>query len=359
MAVPYSRYLIGSIPWYSCLIILGIALTILIGLREEKRLGLPKDTMIDMAIIAVPCGIVGARLYFVLMSWDYFAQNPISILYVWEGGIAIYGAVIGGAIGVYLYARKKKLSFGKLLDIAAPGLLLAQAIGRWGNYFNMEAYGPQITDPALQFFPFGVLIGATWHMATFFYESMWSFAGFLALMLLRKKQTKPGHVFFWYLLLYGSGRFLIEQLRTDSLWIGGIRASQYLSLILCGVAAAALLWNAKKERKHALWPALCASALLLARWFALGTSAYALILCGAALALGGVTFFLPKQRERAAWLLLPLGIDIAGWLLNGIPTWGVYIHPLLCSATLPLYVGLMQMLLIPAAAVTSQGGKSL
>ena len=197
--------------------------------------------MIDLALIVIPCGIIGARLYYVAMTWELFRDNPVSILYIWEGGIAIYGGVIGGALGAWGYARRKKLPFLKLMDMVVPGLLLAQAIGRWGNYFNMEAYGPEITDPAFQFFPLGVLIpsagGYVWHMATFFYESLWNAAGFAALWAMRRRVREPGGVTCWYLLIYGSGRFIIERLREDSLYLGGLRVSQYLSLILCLAAA--------------------------------------------------------------------------------------------------------------------------
>ena len=172
MAIPYSRYIIGSLPWYSVLMVSGILIAFLLGVREEKRLGLPKDSMLDMVLIAVPSGIVGARLYYVLMSLDQFAQDPISVFYIWQGGIAVYGSIIGGAVGVWLYCRKRNRSFATLLDISAPGIALAQAIGRWGNYFNREAYGPVITHPAWQFFPAGVLISENgaqvWHVATFF-----------------------------------------------------------------------------------------------------------------------------------------------------------------------------------------------
>lgn len=189
MAIPYSRTLLGPLQWYSVLIVTGILVAIWLAGREERRLGLPRDTVIDLALIVIPCGIIGARLYYVAMTWEIFRDNPVSILYIWEGGIAIYGGVIGGALGAWGYARRKKLPFLKLMDMVVPGLLLAQAIGRWGNYFNMEAYGPEITDPAFQFFPLGVLIpsagGYVWHMATFFYESLWNAAGFAALWAMR------------------------------------------------------------------------------------------------------------------------------------------------------------------------------
>ena len=242
MAIPYSRYIIGSLPWYSVLMVSGIFIAFLLGTREEKRLGMPKDSMLDMVLVAVPCGIVGARLYYVLMTLDEFAANPISVLYIWQGGIAVYGSILGGGLGVWLYCRKRKRSFAALLDISAPGLALAQAIGRWGNYFNREAFGPVITNPTWQFFPAGVQISENgaqvWHVATFFYESMWDVGVFVALWCMRKHMKRKGDLFLWYLALYGCGRFLVEQLRTDSLYFMGFRVSQYLSLVLCGVTAA-------------------------------------------------------------------------------------------------------------------------
>ena len=192
MAIPYNRNLLPGVSWYSALIVMGILCAILLAEKEERRRKLPKDTIIDLALWAIPAGIVGARLYYVFMSLDQFRANPVSVLYIWEGGIAIYGGILGGMLAVFLYARRKKLNFLTLTDVLAPGVLLAQAIGRWGNYFNMECYGPEILSPAFQFFPVGVLIpdgtgGYVWHMATFFYESLWNLCGFCALWALRKR----------------------------------------------------------------------------------------------------------------------------------------------------------------------------
>jgi len=254
LSIPYSRTFLFGIPWYSLLIVLGVICAIWLAEKEEKRLGLPKDTAVDIALVVVPCGIVGARLYYVLMSWHQFAHNPISVLYVWQGGIAIYGGVIGGVIGAWVYARVKKQHFLPLLDILAPGLLLAQAIGRWGNYFNMEAYGREIANPAWQFFPVGVQIpsatGYTWHMATFFYESCWDIAVFSLLwFVVRKRAEKPGTTTLCYILFYGLGRFFIEGLRTDSLMLGSFRVSQLLSLLMIIVAGALLIVRTRKYRK--------------------------------------------------------------------------------------------------------------
>lgn len=241
MAVPYSRYIVGSLPWYSVLVVLGMALAVFIAGREEKRLGLKQDTVIDLALCVIPCGILGARLYYVAFSWEMFADNPLRILRVWEGGLAVYGGVIGGALAALIFSRARRVPLGVLTDLMVPGLALAQAIGRWGNYFNMEAYGREITDAAWQFFPVGVLVpengGMVWHMATFFYESIWDLAVFAALMALRGRALRPFALTCWYFLLYGFGRLVIEGLRTDSLMLfGTLRVSQMLSLFMILIA---------------------------------------------------------------------------------------------------------------------------
>ena len=254
MSIPYSRYIFGSLPWYGALIVCGVIAAIALCTHEEQRLQLKADTVIDLAFWAIPLGLVSARVYYVTFNWEIFADDPLSALRIWEGGIAIYGAVIGGLVGVLLFAHKRKLNPFLLTDMIAPGLSLAQGIGRWGNYFNMEAYGREIVDPAWQFFPIGVQIpsadGYTWHMATFFYESCWDIAVFLVLwFIVRKRHTKTGSVTLWYLLLYGMGRFFIEGLRMDSLMSGSIRVSQLLSLALVIMSAALLMIHAVKKRK--------------------------------------------------------------------------------------------------------------
>ncbi len=246
LATPPSRLFLGLVPWYSVLIVTGICLALFIACREEKRLALPKDTVVDLALWVVPMGILGARLYYVVFAWDTFAPDPLSALYIWQGGLAIYGAIIGGLVAVVLFARRRKLPLGTLTDIIAPGLALAQAIGRWGNYFNMEAYGVQITSPAWQFFPIAVFIpsptGGAWHMATFFYESMWNLAVFVVLMLTRRRMHRTGDLTLWYFLLYGAGRLIIEGLRTDSLYAGStLRISQVLAIYICLVVLAIFL----------------------------------------------------------------------------------------------------------------------
>ena len=252
--MPYSRYLVGQLPWYSALIVLGICLAIWLSTMEEKRLGLPRDTVLDLALWLVPLGIIGARAYYVLFSWDQFRDDPLSVLYIWHGGLAIYGGLIGGMAALLLFARRRKLKALTLLDMVVPGVALAQAIGRWGNFFNMEAYGGVVEQTALQWFPYAVLIPESgelvWHQATFFYESAWDFLVFLCLWLGRKKRS-TGDNFLLYLLLYGVGRALIEGLRTDSLMSlsGQLRISQVLSILLAAGSLGCLLWRHFRRRR--------------------------------------------------------------------------------------------------------------
>ena len=175
-SIPYSRYLIGPIPWYSFLIVTGVLIAVFLACREERRTSLPKDTVIDLALWLLPGGIIGARIYYVLFSWDSFRDDLLSVFRIWEGGIAIYGGIIGGLVVLLLFCRARRLPPLQLCDIIVPGLAIAQCIGRWGNWFNIEAYGLTVTRPGLCFFPFAVQVpadGFSWHLATFFYESLW------------------------------------------------------------------------------------------------------------------------------------------------------------------------------------------
>ena len=225
--------LFGVVSIYGVLIALAVLCAVILCQREGRRRGLPEDIGLDMALWAVPLGVVCARLYYVIFRWDYYAQNPVSILYFWQGGLAIYGGVIGGALGLYLLSRRRRISCMTLFDMAAPLVILGQAIGRWGNLFNGEAYGYPVQSAFWQFFPVAVQVDGVWHLATFFYESCWDLAGFIVLWRYRLRARRAGDVFFLYLLWYGAGRTIIEGLRTDSLMLGPIRVSQLLSLALC------------------------------------------------------------------------------------------------------------------------------
>ena len=239
MSVPYSSKIFGLVPWYSFLIVTGAAIAIILAVREERRTELKKDTVIDFALWVLPAGIIGARLYYVIFSWKDFKDDLLSVFRIWEGGIAIYGAVIAGILTAFIFSRKRKISFLTLCDMIAPGLILAQAIGRWGNYFNQECYGLIVENPSLQFFPFAVQIpggnGLEWHMATFFYESVWNLIVFVFLMIARRKWFRyRGDVISFYAFCYACGRLIIEDFRTDSLYASSsIRISQLLSVLIC------------------------------------------------------------------------------------------------------------------------------
>lgn len=285
-----------SLNLYGLLIALAIAVAAWLLTREEKRLDLPKDTGLDILLYAVPPAVVMARLYYVAFTWDVFRDDPLSILYFWEGGLAIYGGVIGGALGVWFLCRRRELSFALAADMVAPSLLLGQAIGRWGNYFNGEAFGYAVTDAAWQFFPFAVQVAGGWHLATFFYESMWNLLGFVFLYMNRvrfQEDGRYGRVFLWYLLWYGIGRLCIEGLRTDSLMWGPIRVSQLLSLLLAAGALAALILRDRRPVLLAVPAAALALPFLFPGWTGILAAA-------AMLLLGAVLVYFPQSKASAA-----------------------------------------------------------
>ena len=251
-----------SIPFYSILMMTAVALGLLLSTREGKRLRLPQDTVLNFALVAVPLGIVCARLYYVLFSWESFKSDPVEILRVWHGGLAIYGAVIGGLLAALLVTRGNLTRFLTLADVCAPSLALGQAIGRWGNYANMEAYGAPVTAAWAQFFPLAVEIptvladGTTayvWHMATFFYESLWCALLFIFLYRLQRKARHCGNVFFAYLVLYCAERAVVEGLREDSLMLRlfglSVRFSQLLSALVIVFAAAVFFRRLRRAKK--------------------------------------------------------------------------------------------------------------
>ena len=252
-----------TIHWYGVIIALGMGLAVWLAARREARLGLEKETALNLALLGIPAAIVGARLYYVAFSWQAYADDPVKALYIWEGGMAIYGGIIGGVLAGFIYARVKKQPFLRLADLAAPSIALGQAIGRWGNFVNQEAYGAAATAAWQKRFPVSVFIQADglWHYATFFYESAWCFLIVAALLFAERKGRfhRDGELFGTYVFLYALERALVEGLRTDSLYLGPVRVSQLLSLVaLLACAAVALLRNAKKQRP-AVTLALCAA----------------------------------------------------------------------------------------------------
>ena len=238
-----------DIYWYGIIIAAGFLLAVIYAMRRAPSFGLNEDNILDMLFVAVPLAIVCARLYYCIFYWDLYRDNPIAMLYVWEGGLAIYGGVIGAVIGVAIFCRVKKLPIGPLLDVGSLGLLIGQMIGRWGNFMNREAHGA-ITDG---FFKMGIADAAgnvTYYQPTFLYESVWNLVGFVALHFYSKRRKFDGEVFLLYLAWYGLGRAWIEGLRTDSLYLfnTGIRVSQLLAALSC-VAAIAVLVYVRVVRK--------------------------------------------------------------------------------------------------------------
>ncbi len=237
------------IHWYGIIIATGLIIGVILGVLEAKRRGYRSEMVLDFMLLAIPIGIICARLYYVAFAWETYADNILKAFAIWEGGLAIYGAVIGGVIAALIFYKWRRISIGEMLDIAAPSLIIAQGIGRWGNFVNQEAYGVMITDTAWQWFPAGVQIDGNWHMATFFYEFAWNMIVFVILMLLRKKIKVRGGVFALYGVLYGFGRFWIESLRTDSLMLSSLRISQIVSLVLIvgGILYLVIMSRRKKE----------------------------------------------------------------------------------------------------------------
>ncbi|MFA5675672.1 MAG: prolipoprotein diacylglyceryl transferase [Christensenellales bacterium] len=240
-----------NVYWYGVIIAAAVLVAVTLGTIESKRRGYRSEMVLDFMLLAIPLGILFARLYYVVFS-DIAYNSIIDVIAIWNGGLAIYGAVIGGSIAAVIFSKWRKVPLGELFDIAAPSIIIAQAIGRWGNFVNQEAHGVLITSQNWQWFPAGVNIGGQWFMATFFYESVWNLIIFAVLMLIRKKMKVRGGVFALYVALYGFGRFFIEALRTDSLFVGEFRVSQLLSaaLVVAGILYIVLMSRKKKE-----WPA--------------------------------------------------------------------------------------------------------
>ncbi len=214
-----------DIMWYGILMAIGMVLGVYIALREAKRLDIEEDDILNLAMIAIPCGLIGARAYYVIFNWSYYSGNISEILNFRGGGLAIHGALIGGVLAGFVYAKVKKLNFFKLADCVVIGIPLAQAIGRWGNYLNQEAHGGPTN------LPWGIMVDGVKVHPTFLYESIWDLGVFIFLMIFRKKQKYEGQILANYLILYSIGRFFIEGLRTDSLMLGPLRMAQVISLV--------------------------------------------------------------------------------------------------------------------------------
>lgn len=240
--------------WYGIIIATGCILGILLAYKKAKDYGYDPDFLIDFLLWAIPISVICARIYYVIFEWEYYAADPIKIFSIRDGGIAIYGAVIGGVLCAWLFTKfykKAKPTFWCLCDILAPSLVLGQAIGRWGNFVNQEAYS-YIVAPSWMKFPLAVYIEALgeWRLATFFYESVWNFLVFGFLFWYYRTKRKDGNVFLLYVILYSFGRMFIEGLRVDSLWLvpGVIRVSQLLAALLFGCGIVMLYLRNRKGK---------------------------------------------------------------------------------------------------------------
>ncbi|MFE4522510.1 prolipoprotein diacylglyceryl transferase [Cytobacillus firmus] len=239
-----------QVHWYGLIIGLGIALALIIAMREGERRGLPKDIFADLMLWAIPIAIISARIYYVIFQWDFYSQNPGEIIKIWNGGIAIHGALIGSVITAYVFAKKKKISFWKLADIAAPSIILGQAIGRWGNFMNQEAHGREVSRAFLEnmhlpeFIINQMYINGAYYHPTFLYESIWNIIGFIILILLRRANLRSGELFLSYVIWYSIGRFFVEGLRTDSLMLTeNLRIAQTISIVLIIVALVLIFYR--------------------------------------------------------------------------------------------------------------------
>ncbi|MBO5305330.1 MAG: prolipoprotein diacylglyceryl transferase [Clostridia bacterium] len=255
-----------SVHWYGIIIVLGMVAAFFYATYRAKQIGVKSDDMLDLAIFLIPCSVIGARLYYVLTTLDEY-DSFLEVIAIWNGGLAIYGGVIAGILTVWGVTKYKKLKTLDVLDCIAPGLILAQAMGRWGNFFNGEAFGTVVPESSpLYFLRMGVISSmsmekfgdAAMHFVhpTFLYESVWNVVGFLLMHVFYKKKSFSGEVVLWYATWYGFGRMLIEGLRMDSLMVGPFRISQLVGFICFVGGAAGLIakriydFNKKKKAEN-------------------------------------------------------------------------------------------------------------
>lgn len=256
---PYFTIFGWDFHWYGIIIAIGFLLAVIYALKRAPRFGLNEDNIIDLMIYSVPVAIVGARLYYVVFyEWSFEGSlwaNLWRIIKIWEGGLAIYGGIIFAFFGALFFARSKKVKFGAVADIAALGLLIGQAVGRWGNFINREAYGYRTNVP----WKMGLTnqYGTFYYHPTFLYESLWNILGFVLLHFYSKKRKFDGEVFVMYLGWYGLGRIYIESLRQDSLFLfgTGLRVSQVVALICIILSVVTLAYNriGRTHEPEELW----------------------------------------------------------------------------------------------------------
>lgn len=248
--------------WYAVLIMTGVLVGLAIARFNTSRrdLALSFDDFLDAFLYAFPLAIIGSRLYYVAFEWSSYKDDPIQILNIRGGGLAIHGALIGALIGVLIYKASKKKTASYMLslaDAAAPGLILAQAVGRWGNFMNREAHGGPVSQEFIARFPRfiqeGMFINGQYYNPTFLYESLWNLliAVILLVLFWKRKKHHEGTVLAWYMILYSVGRFVIEGMRTDSLYVGGLRTAQLISVVMAVLGAGYLIY---KYTRHPAQP---------------------------------------------------------------------------------------------------------
>ncbi|HCW9538482.1 TPA: prolipoprotein diacylglyceryl transferase [Staphylococcus aureus] len=238
-----------SVRWYGIIIAVGILLGYFVAQRALVKAGLHKDTLVDIIFYSALFGFIVARIYFVIFQWPYYAENPGEIIKIWHGGIAIHGGLIGGFIAGVIVCKVKNLNPFQIGDIVAPSIILAQGIGRWGNFMNHEAHGGPVSRAFLEqlhlpnFIIENMYINGQYYHPTFLYESIWDVAGFIILVNIRK-HLKIGETFFLYLTWYSIGRFFIEGLRTDSLMLtSNIRVAQLVSILLILISISLIVYR--------------------------------------------------------------------------------------------------------------------
>ena len=243
-----------NIYFYGIIIACGLVLAVLYCMNRSKEFGIQEDDILDGVLWVTPFAICCARAYYCIFAWHEYAADPISVLYIWNGGLAIYGGVIGAIIGVTVLCKLKKIKLPAMLDLVLLGFLIGQSIGRWGNFMNREAFGAP-TDSFLRMGLYNTLTGQTeYYHPTFLYESVWNLCGFVLLHFLSKRRKYDGQIALCYAAWYGLGRCIIEGLRMDSLYWGSFRVSQVLAGISCVAAVIVLIWQHFREHpKENLW----------------------------------------------------------------------------------------------------------
>ena len=240
-----------TIHFYGMIIAAGLMLAVIYCCKRSAQFGLKEDDVLDGVLWVTPFAIVCARIYYCAFSWHEYAADPISVLYIWNGGIAIYGGVLGAIVGMAVFCKIKKIKLTSVLDLVLLGFLIGQSIGRWGNFFNREAFGA----PTESFLRMGLFNTLTqnweYYHPTFLYESLWNAAGFVLLHFLSKKRKFDGQIALGYAAWYGLGRAFIEGLRMDSLYWGPFRVSQVLAAVSCIAAVTVLLWQSFKPHDPA------------------------------------------------------------------------------------------------------------